>query len=99
MSHRDFSILGAVWPTHRLLNVEQGGVPPRGRVKQVQQQRATSARKAEPQAQNAVRGVRRQAINAGRGARHRGAPNVEVAVVQERSVKPGLVWVKQCQLS
>ena len=98
MNHRDFSILGEVLPMHRLLNVRQGGVPPQGRVKQVQRQRATSVKREEPQVHDVVQGVRPQAINAGREARHRGAPNVEVAVVQERSVRLGLVWANKCRL-
>ena len=82
----------------RLLNVKQGGVPPRVRVNQVQRQRAISAKREEAPVHNVVQGGRLGAVNAEREARHRGAPNVEVAVVQERSVRLGLMWVKQCQL-
>ncbi len=99
MSHRDFSISEAVWPTRRLLNVKQGGVPRRVRVKQAHRQRAISAKREEVPVHNAVQGGRLQAISVGREARHQGATNVGVAVVQERSVRLGLMWVKQCQLS
>jgi len=79
---------------HRLRNAGQGGVPLRVRANQVQRQRAISARKEEAPVHNAVQGRRQQATNAEREARHREATNVEVAVVQERSVRLGLMWVK-----
>jgi hypothetical protein len=63
------------------------------RANQVHRQQAINARKEEAPVHNAVQGGQLLAINAEREARHRGLTNAKAVVLQERSVRLGLMWV------